>query len=86
METFQYGDCENAFFLADLADVVRKYERWTTLLPRVEPFYGDYSSITFSLYVLFYHIRTHTHISVYIYIHLFSTQCGNLAQCHKVYK
>jgi len=32
--------CEDAFFLADLGDVIRKYEKWMELLPRVEPFYA----------------------------------------------
>jgi len=32
--------CEDAFFLADLGDVVKKYEKWMELLPRVEPFYA----------------------------------------------
>lgn len=31
---------ENAFFLGDLGDIVRKYEKWSELLPRVEPFYA----------------------------------------------
>ncbi|KAK7099977.1 ornithine decarboxylase-like [Littorina saxatilis] len=32
--------CEDAFFLADLGDIVKKYEKWMELLPRVEPFYA----------------------------------------------
>ncbi|PVD23732.1 hypothetical protein C0Q70_17005 [Pomacea canaliculata] len=31
---------EDAFYLADLGDVVKKYEKWSELLPRVEPFYA----------------------------------------------
>lgn len=31
---------EDAFFLGDLGDIVKKYEKWTELLPRVEPFYA----------------------------------------------
>lgn len=31
---------DDAFFLADLGDIVKKYEKWTELLPRVEPFYA----------------------------------------------
>ncbi|KAK7504041.1 hypothetical protein BaRGS_00004773 [Batillaria attramentaria] len=31
---------EDAFFLADLGDIAKKYEKWTELLPRVEPFYA----------------------------------------------
>ena len=33
---------EDAFFLADLGDIVKKYEKWMELLPRVEPFYGEW--------------------------------------------
>ena len=29
-----------SFFIADLGEVVRKYEQWTKNLPRVEPFYA----------------------------------------------
>jgi len=31
---------EDAFYIADLSDIARKYEMWTTSLPRVEPFYA----------------------------------------------
>lgn len=31
---------DDAFFVADLGDVVRKYNLWMKLLPRVEPFYA----------------------------------------------
>lgn len=31
---------EDAFFLGDLGDIVKKYEKWMELLPRVEPFYA----------------------------------------------
>ncbi|MBN3270385.1 DCOR1 decarboxylase, partial [Polyodon spathula] len=33
------GD-EDAFFVADLGDIVKKHLRWTTALPRVHPFYA----------------------------------------------
>jgi len=36
----QYTDQEDAFFIADLGDVARKYDKWRELLPRVEPFYA----------------------------------------------
>ncbi|XP_071117517.1 ornithine decarboxylase-like isoform X1 [Haliotis cracherodii] len=31
---------EDAFFIADLGDIVAKYKKWRRLLPRVEPFYA----------------------------------------------
>jgi len=31
---------DDAFFVLDLGDIVRKYEKWRALLPRVEPFYA----------------------------------------------
>ncbi|KAI8987262.1 ornithine decarboxylase [Mycotypha africana] len=31
---------ENAFFVADLGEVIRQFVRWKTLLPRIEPFYA----------------------------------------------
>lgn len=34
------NDNEDAFFIADLSDVVRKLDRWNRLLPRVEPHYA----------------------------------------------
>jgi ornithine decarboxylase len=37
VETF---DKEEAFYVVDLGVVVRKYEQWTTCLPRVQPFYA----------------------------------------------
>ncbi|XP_077991566.1 ornithine decarboxylase-like [Glandiceps talaboti] len=33
-------DEDDAFFVFDLGDVVRKYEKWKALLPRVHPFYA----------------------------------------------
>jgi hypothetical protein len=32
----------DAFFVADLGEIERQYTQWTTLLPRVKPFYGIY--------------------------------------------
>lgn len=32
---------ENAFFVADLAEVYRQHLRWMRELPRVAPFYGE---------------------------------------------
>lgn len=34
------SDQENAFFVADLGEVVRQHVRWKVLLPRIQPFYG----------------------------------------------
>jgi ornithine decarboxylase len=31
---------DDAFFVADLGEVVRQWNKWTTLLPRVEPFFA----------------------------------------------
>lgn len=31
---------EEPLYLCDLTDIVRKHVNWTTLLPRVAPFYG----------------------------------------------
>ncbi|ELT89637.1 hypothetical protein CAPTEDRAFT_167430 [Capitella teleta] len=33
-------DKDDAFFIADLSDIVRKYKTWKRELPRVEPFYA----------------------------------------------
>ena len=37
---FQLQDKDDAFFVADLSDMVAKYRLWKKELPRVEPFYG----------------------------------------------
>ncbi|KAG1682270.1 Antizyme inhibitor 2 [Nymphon striatum] len=34
------GDDDNPFFVADLGDIIHKYETWLRLLPRVKPFYA----------------------------------------------
>eukprot|EP00158_Paraphelidium_tribonemae_P008617 Partr_v1_DN28630_c0_g1_i2_m50063 putative ornithine decarboxylase len=34
------GQCEDAFFVGDIGELVRQYIRWTTNLPRIEPFYA----------------------------------------------
>ncbi|KAI8867298.1 Orn/DAP/Arg decarboxylase 2, partial [Ramicandelaber brevisporus] len=34
------GGVEDAFFVADLASVVRQYAQWRAELPRIEPFYA----------------------------------------------
>eukprot|EP00058_Branchiostoma_floridae_P024114 XP_002609604.1 hypothetical protein BRAFLDRAFT_125023 [Branchiostoma floridae] len=33
-------DKDDAFFVCDLGDVVNKYKKWVSRLPRVEPFYA----------------------------------------------
>lgn len=33
-------DTDDAFYIVDLADVLLKHQKWVSLLPRVEPFYG----------------------------------------------
>lgn len=33
-------DLEDAFFVADMGDVVRQFDLWTRLLPRIEPFFA----------------------------------------------
>lgn len=41
----QPGD-EDTFFVADLGEVYRQYQRWKLNLPRVRPFYGKSSSFS----------------------------------------
>lgn len=38
-------DAEQAFFVADLAEVYRQHQRWRAALPDVQPFYGARSLI-----------------------------------------
>ena len=33
---------EEAFYVCDIGDIVRKHKEWKMKLPRVEPFYGKY--------------------------------------------
>lgn len=33
---------EDTFFVADLGEVYRQYQRWKLNLPRVRPFYGEF--------------------------------------------
>jgi len=35
------SDEENSFFVGDLGEVYRQHLRWKSLLPRIEPFYGE---------------------------------------------
>lgn len=36
----QEPDAERAFFVADLSEVYRQFQRWKTALPDIEPHYG----------------------------------------------
>lgn len=36
------GVQEDPFYVMDLGEVVARYQRWTELMPTVEPFYGTY--------------------------------------------
>ncbi|CAG2058645.1 unnamed protein product, partial [Timema podura] len=38
----EFGVQEDAFYVFDVGDIVRKYEIFTSKLPRVTPFYGKY--------------------------------------------
>ena len=38
-------DAEKAFYVADLSSVYKQHERWRKLLPEIEPFYGESSSV-----------------------------------------
>jgi hypothetical protein len=40
---------EDAFFVGDVGVVVNQFWRWKRMLPRVEPFYGTFSSFWWSL-------------------------------------
>ncbi|XP_005095259.1 ornithine decarboxylase [Aplysia californica] len=40
IEELDAQGCDEAFFIADLGDVVGKFVKWKELLPRVEPFYA----------------------------------------------
>jgi hypothetical protein len=51
----KYGlDCdqEDAFYVADLGDVVRQHHQFKRLLPRVEPFFGNDSQYSFNKYLI----------------------------------
>lgn len=36
------AEAENAFYVADLGEVYRQHLRWKALLPRIEPFFGNF--------------------------------------------
>lgn len=33
---------EDAFYVCDIGDIVRKHRIWKTSLPRVQPYYGNF--------------------------------------------
>lgn len=37
---------EEAFYVLDIGDIVRKHQIWKEKLPRVEPYYGEFSHIS----------------------------------------
>lgn len=55
-------DRENAFFVADLGEVVRQHLRWKALLPRIEPFFGK------PLIFLFFTEKTLTHLLIVLFL------------------
>lgn len=36
---------EEAFYVLDIGDIVRKHQIWKEKLPRVEPYYGEFENI-----------------------------------------
>lgn len=40
LNSLEREDCDDAFYIVDLADVILKHKKWVQLLPRVEPFYA----------------------------------------------
>lgn len=45
---------EEAFYVLDIGDIVRKHQIWKEKLPRVEPYYGKY--LVSEIYVVIYNI------------------------------
>ena len=41
------GVQEEAFYVLDVGDIIRKHKEWKLKMPRVSPFYGILSSTTF---------------------------------------
>ena len=39
------GVQEEAFYVLDMGDIVRKHKEWKLKLPRVQPFYGNFTHI-----------------------------------------
>lgn len=42
-------DAEKAFFVADLSQVYRQFQRWRRCMPEIQPFYGESYRIFFSI-------------------------------------
>jgi len=40
LHSLEREDCDDAFYIVDMADVILKHKKWVQLLPRVEPFYA----------------------------------------------
>jgi len=40
LNSIEREDCDDAFYIVDMADVILKHKKWVQLLPRVEPFYA----------------------------------------------
>lgn len=46
------GVQEEAFYVLDVGDIVRKHKVWKSLMPRVHPFYGKFWLFFFILYYI----------------------------------
>ena len=40
----QQLDSDESFFVADLGQLVRQFQRWTQHFPQVRPFYGNFKN------------------------------------------
>lgn len=47
MEIADSGVQEEAFYVCDVGDIVRKHKTWKAFLPRVQPHYGNFFSLLF---------------------------------------
>lgn len=43
------ADEEDAFYVCDIGDIVKKYQLWKEHMPRVRPFYGEFRILEISL-------------------------------------
>lgn len=50
------GAQEDAFYVCDIGDIVRKHKIWRATLPRVKPYYGMYKFVTvlYGIYKIYY--------------------------------
>lgn len=44
---------EEAFYVLDIGDIVRKHQIWKEKLPRVEPYYGMLSTFQIHIYMIY---------------------------------